>query len=107
MECPQISETADAFCSFCQGNGCFPEVSNCLLIFQHVKSIIIIVSDMCWLSQGLRKTKTSRSAILNLVYDSGGFPALDPNFSVGTRQEHPGLSIILCRTNSLGRFNSV
>lgn len=44
----------------------FPEVSNCLLIFQHIRRIIMIVPDMCWLCQGLRKTKTSRTAILNL-----------------------------------------
>lgn len=45
----------------------FPEVSNCLLIFQHIKSIIIIVPDMCWLCQGLRKIKPSRSAVLNCL----------------------------------------
>lgn len=46
----------------------FPEVSNCLLIFQHIKSIIIIVPDICWLCQGLRKIKPSRSAVLNRLW---------------------------------------
>lgn len=46
----------------------FPEVSNCLLIFQHIRRIIMIVPDMCWLCQGLRKTKTSRTAISNLWF---------------------------------------
>lgn len=57
---PDFREIADVLCSICQGKrllSFFPEVSNCLLIFQHIKSIIMIVPDMCWLCQGLRKTK--------------------------------------------------
>lgn len=37
--------------------------------------------------------------------DFVNLPGLDPNFCVETRQEHPGLRIIVSRTNSLRHFN--